>query len=182
MLAVVFFFAPVPDIQTEDDYSIGKKDETMGLRRRRTGKVARVPVYFLLWFNTIVLVCVFGMILWLILDTLLKMGARLVDVASRIPHPSSMTITADNSLLVVLAAAGCVVSLILAVVLIPFTVRMSHHSIWSHPHFSGATLAQFFYVAAQAGIFSFVINYMVWEVPPLPASWQRVQRSSREDQ
>ena len=28
-------------------------------------------------------------------------------------------------------------------------------------------MAQFFYVAAQAGIFSFVINYMVWEVPPL---------------
>jgi len=45
------------------------------------------------------------------------------------------------------------------------------HSIWSHPHFVLAVAAQFFYVAAQAGIFSFFINYMTAEVPPIPASW-----------
>jgi FHS family L-fucose permease-like MFS transporter len=33
-----------------------------------------------------------------------------------------------------------------------------------------AVAAQFFYVAAQAGIFSFFINYMTSEVPPIPAS------------
>lgn len=46
------------------------------------------------------------------------------------------------------------------------------HSIWAHPHFTLAVAAQFFYVAAQAGIFSFFINYMVAEPPPIPASWQ----------
>ena len=46
------------------------------------------------------------------------------------------------------------------------------HSIWSHPHFVMAVAAQFFYVAAQAGIFSFFINYMTSEVPPIPGSWQ----------
>jgi FHS family L-fucose permease-like MFS transporter len=45
------------------------------------------------------------------------------------------------------------------------------HSIWSHPHFVFAVVAQFFYVAAQAGIFSFFINYMTAEPPPIPASW-----------
>ncbi|MBI4905449.1 MAG: MFS transporter [Acidobacteria bacterium] len=45
------------------------------------------------------------------------------------------------------------------------------HSIWSHPHFVMAVAAQFFYVAAQAGIFSFFINYMTAEVPPIPTSW-----------
>src|ERR1039457_6674203 len=45
------------------------------------------------------------------------------------------------------------------------------HSIWQHPHFVGAVAAQFFYVAAQAGIFSFFINYMTAEVPAIPASW-----------
>jgi FHS family L-fucose permease-like MFS transporter len=45
------------------------------------------------------------------------------------------------------------------------------HSIWSHPHFAMAVAAQFLYVAAQAGIFSFFINYMTSQVPPLPASW-----------
>jgi FHS family L-fucose permease-like MFS transporter len=45
------------------------------------------------------------------------------------------------------------------------------HSIWKHPHFSIAVAAQFLYVAAQAGIFSFFINYMTEEVPSIPASW-----------
>lgn len=45
------------------------------------------------------------------------------------------------------------------------------HSIWSHPHFVLAVAAQFFYVAAQAGIFSFFINYMTSEVPAIPSSW-----------
>jgi len=48
-------------------------------------------------------------------------------------------------------------------------------SIWSAPHFTGATISQFLYVAAQAGIFSFFINYMVEEVPAigesLKSSW-----------
>lgn len=49
------------------------------------------------------------------------------------------------------------------------------NSLWSAPHFTGATIAQFLYVAAQAGIFSFFINYMVEEVPAISenmkASW-----------
>ncbi len=45
------------------------------------------------------------------------------------------------------------------------------HSIWSHPHFVMAVAAQFLYVAAQAGIFSFFINYMTSQTPPLPDAW-----------
>ena len=45
------------------------------------------------------------------------------------------------------------------------------HSIWSHPHFVMAVAAQFFYVAAQAGIFSFFINYVTSQTPEIPASW-----------
>jgi Fucose permease len=48
----------------------------------------------------------------------------------------------------------------------------SKRSLWSHPHFVGAIGAQFFYVAAQAGIFAFFINYMTTETPPVPAAWQ----------
>jgi len=44
-------------------------------------------------------------------------------------------------------------------------------SIWSHPHFVMAVAAQFLYVAAQAGIFSFFINYMTSQTPPIPDSW-----------
>jgi MFS transporter, FHS family, L-fucose permease len=51
-----------------------------------------------------------------------------------------------------------------AVFLWGYSQRLTTHSIWAHPHFSGATMAQFAYVAAQAGIFSFFINYMT-EIP-----------------
>ena len=83
-------------------------------------------------------------------------------------------------------AGVCVVVLILAVVFyfanVP-DVRMKddYHlddagtdtarSIWTHPHFVGAVVAQFLYVAAQAGIFSFFINYMTSQAPPVPGAW-----------
>jgi FHS family L-fucose permease-like MFS transporter len=55
------------------------------------------------------------------------------------------------------------------------TASSVRRSIWSHPHFTGAVAAQFFYVAAQAGIFSFFINYIVEEMPSislgLSSSW-----------
>lgn len=46
------------------------------------------------------------------------------------------------------------------------------HSIWSHAHFVMAVVAQFLYVAAQAGIFSFFINYMTSQVPVVPHAWE----------
>ena len=88
-----------------------------------------------------------------------------------IPHPSTLVITAENALAIVLGAAGCLAAAVLAVVMGRAAGRLSHDSVWWRPHFSGATLAQFLYVAAQAGIFSFLINYMTSEPPSLPASW-----------
>jgi MFS transporter, FHS family, L-fucose permease len=58
-------------------------------------------------------------------------------------------------------------------------------SIWSHPHFVGAVAAQFFYVAAQAGIFSFFINYITEEMPSislgLSSSWFFKERAVLRD-
>lgn len=45
--------------------------------------------------------------------------------------------------------------------------------IWAHPHFVLAVVAQFLYVGAQAGIFSFFINYMTADTPPIPTSWSQ---------
>jgi FHS family L-fucose permease-like MFS transporter len=55
-----------------------------------------------------------------------------------------------------------------AVFLWMYSQKLTAHNIWAHPHFSGATIAQFFYVAAQAGIFSFFINYMISDAPAIP--------------
>jgi len=46
--------------------------------------------------------------------------------------------------------------------------------LWQQPHFSMAVLAQFLYVAAQTGIFSFFINYIVSDMPTLSESVARV--------
>ncbi len=46
--------------------------------------------------------------------------------------------------------------------------NLSSKSVWAYPHFSGSTIAQFFYVAAQAGTFAFFMNYVTEELPPLP--------------
>lgn len=46
-------------------------------------------------------------------------------------------------------------------------------SLWSRPHFVMAVVAQFFYVAAQAGIFAFFINYVVSEVPAVGDGWRK---------
>jgi FHS family L-fucose permease-like MFS transporter len=51
------------------------------------------------------------------------------------------------------------------------------HSIWTHPHFVMAVAAQFLYVAAQAGIFSFFINYMTSQVPAVPTTWDAAMRN-----
>ena len=51
------------------------------------------------------------------------------------------------------------------------TAAATKRSIWSRPHFWMAVIAQFLYVAAQAGIFSFFINYMTSQVPAVAQSW-----------
>jgi FHS family L-fucose permease-like MFS transporter len=51
------------------------------------------------------------------------------------------------------------------------TTPGTSRSIWTHPHFVLAVAAQFLYVAAQSGIFSFFINYMTSQMPAIPASW-----------
>src|ERR1700736_5947973 len=52
------------------------------------------------------------------------------------------------------------------------------HSIWSHPHFVFAVIAQFLYVAAQAGIFSFFINYVTSQVPEIPSTLDAAVQNS----
>lgn len=52
--------------------------------------------------------------------------------------------------------------------------------LWKHLHVSGGVIAQFLYVAAQAGIFSFFINYITSDMPPAPASLARLLQGMRD--
>jgi FHS family L-fucose permease-like MFS transporter len=147
VLAVIFWFAKVPDIKTKDDYHL---DDSNGEAAPSARQFSRLMVYVLLWLNSVVLIFACGMILWVILSTV---GAS------------------ESTMHRVFWYGGALALVAAAAVLAPVAKNISHHSIWSHPHFTGATLAQFFYVAAQAGIFSFFINYMTSEMPGIPATW-----------
>jgi fucose permease len=145
ILAIIFWFADVPDIKAEDDYHLDDKEAETPAERQ----LNRPLIYVLLCLNAVLLAGVFGMISSLILSAC-QVDERLL----------SWVVYGGPAILVALSA----------VLFIPLTAKMSHHSIWSHPHFSGAVFAQFLYVAAQAGIFSFLINYMTSEVPAMAAS------------
>jgi fucose permease len=172
LLAVVFFFAPVPDVKAEDDYHIDDKDDSNADAAPAARQVNRGLSYALLLGNAAALIGVFVFIFWLVLDNL-HLGSKMVGLASAIPHPSSLAVSEENSIGIVLATGACLAFFLAALALLGLTRRLTHHSIWSHEHFTGATLAQFFYVAAQCGVFAFFINYMVSETPSLPASWMK---------
>ena len=165
LLAVVFYFAPVPDIKPEDDH---RAEEGGGVVARHANSGL---VYALLLGNVAVLLCILGMILWIVLGSL-GVGATLLGAWSGVPYARAVVSTPESALMATLALGACIAVAVAAVVLRRQMPRIPAESIWSHAHFSGATLAQFFYVAAQAGIFSFLINYMTAEPPGLPQAWR----------
>lgn len=147
LLAAVFFFAKVPDVKSRDEYHLEEKNQESDGEDR---EIPRGLVYLLMLLNSAVLIFACGMILWVILQT----------------------VGLDETTLNTIMWAGGVVAIAAAALLLIRQARqIKHHSVWSHPHFTGAIVSQFFYVAAQAGIFSFFINYMTEEVPAIPASW-----------
>ena len=147
VLAAIFFFAEMPDVKTEDDYHLDDKQQKTTDDEGK--EVDRPLVYAMLWLNSITLMGAVGVIVWLILSSL---------------HLGEETV---NRMLTV---GGISIAVLAAVVLAPYSRKVTAHSVWAHPHFTGAIMAQFFYVAAQAGIFSFFINYMTSELPALPSS------------
>jgi len=150
VIAVVFYFSNVPDIKAKDDYHLDDKEQRGGPRQVAERSFSRPLVYVLLWLNAAVLILASGMILWVVLST--------IGVS-------------DSTMTRMLWIGGVGLLAASAAILAPVAKNISHHSMWSQPHFSAAVLAQFFYVAAQAGIFSFFINYITTETPAIPGSW-----------
>src|SRR5664280_2260515 len=73
VIAVIFYFANVPDIKSQDDYHLDESDagntaETLAAPVAER-EFSRGLVYLLLWLNSAVLIFSCGMILWVILST-----------------------------------------------------------------------------------------------------------------
>jgi MFS transporter, FHS family, L-fucose permease len=142
ILAVIFFFADVPDIKTEDAYHTDDAAQTGNLEMQ----CGRGLIFLLMVLN----VCIIGFATYMILHLILPAcDVSEATAAKIIPYIVGVPIA------------------VAAILLFRTSQKIDAHSIWAHPHFSSATICQFCYVAAQAGIFSFFINYMIAEVPAI---------------
>jgi FHS family L-fucose permease-like MFS transporter len=161
ILAIVFFFCNLPDIKSEDEFHLDDKDADSS----RAQPIARRGAALgLLWLNVLVLSFAVAMIISAIVAIPL-VSTKIAGALGKVLEEGK---TYENPALLIaflgFATAGTGAFL-------AKKKRVTNYSIWSHPHFSGATLAQFFYVAAQCGIFAYFINYMTKELPAFDASW-----------
>lgn len=149
VLAVIFSFCKLPDIKSEDEFHL---DDTSPSGSSAVAN--RGLSMALLWLNIVVLSVAVGMIF---------------SAVAAIPAVYNVTHLSEFNALLIASGA------ILAIGTVTMALKkrsITQHSIWSHPHFSGATLTQFFYVAAQCGIFAYFINYMTSQIPVVPDSWK----------
>lgn len=160
ILAVIFFFSKLPDIKSEDEFHLDEKDAPGS----STAPVAhRGMAMFMLWVNAIVLSFAVGMII----SAIVAIPAVSAKIAGMLGKTLGEKQTYENQALLI---ATLIFGIIATVIFLAKQSKITTHSIWSHPHFSGATLAQFFYVAAQCGIFAYFINYMTKEIPAFDAA------------
>ncbi|TAE76897.1 MAG: MFS transporter [Verrucomicrobia bacterium] len=163
ILAVVFSFCKMPDVASEDEFHVDDKTPAATAAPAANRGIAMG----LLWLNIVVLAVAVGMIFSAIV-AIPSVGAKLGMTENQALWYASG----------ILAAIGTMVFFLK-------NGKITNHSIWSHPHFSGATLTQFFYVAAQCGIFAYFINYMTSQIPPVSeslktgafASWFEVHKN-----
>lgn len=161
VLAVTFFFSKLPDIKSEDEFHLDDKDAPGSA----PAPVAnRGTAMLLLWLNIVVLSFAVAMII----SAVVAIPAVSQKIAGALGKTLAEKATYENQALLI---ATLIFGIIGTVVFLGKQSRITNHSIWSHPHFSGATLAQFFYVAAQCGIFAYFINYMTKEIPAFDNSW-----------
>ena len=146
VLAVIFYFANVPDIKTEDLYHTEDIGSNAASETHHGRSYNRGLMFVLMFLN----VCALAFALYMLLKLILP----------------ACNVSAEQTNQIVPILVG-VPLFIVGAMLVPVSRKMTFHNIWAHPHFSSATLAQFFYVAAQAGIFSFFLNYIVSEMPAI---------------
>jgi len=139
ILAVVFLRARMPDLTPPDDYHLAETDSD-----EPSATYNRPLSLALIWLNLLILSASTGMI---------------ISAIATIFDPDE-----SHALRIFLAGSG-VVMLIATVIFFLRRHALTPHSIWAQPHFSSATIVQFFYVAAQAGVFAYFINYMTSQAP-----------------
>ena len=139
VLAVVFSRANLPDVVAEETVPEGNSSSDTAVA---TGSGGGATTF--VWLNLLVLSASIGMI-----------AAAVATIRSL-----------DEALALKVFGITAVVVLIGGTVLLAArSGAVKRSALWGRPHFSAATLAQFFYVAAQSGIFAYFINYVTSQGP-----------------
>lgn len=165
ILIVIFIKSKMPDVK-----------EDKGSHQHTGNEAAKVDVFGKQSLLSTILLYVCAILLSFALGMIVRFFVQLFYMdRETLANPEAM---ADLNYM--LKWVFNIVTVLVGIVSIIFITikrkKLIHESsIWSAPHFTGATIAQFLYVAAQAGIFSFFINYMVEEIPSIgegiKASW-----------
>ena len=158
ILIIAFLKSKMPDV-TEDD------------NLNAEAEVAKVDVFGQQNRMSTILLYVTAILFSFALGMIVRFFVQIFYMdRETLANPEAMT--ALNKMLTWIFNSVTSTVIIISVVFIRLRGKKLIHksSIWSAPHFTGAAIAQFLYVAAQAGIFSFFINYMVEEVPAIGES------------
>ena len=150
VLAGLFLMSKMPDVISEDEFHLDDSDKSIAYAPPANRGFAMT----LLWLNIAVLSVAIGMIFSAIV--------AIPAVSQKLGLSESQALWYASGALLVIGT----------LVFFTNSNKITNHSIWSHPHFSGATLTQFFYVAAQCGIFAYFINYMTSQIPAIPDSFK----------
>ena len=160
VLIIAFIKSKMPDVVEEDHKNDNPESET-----------AKVDVFGQQSMLSTILLYVCAILLSFALGMIVRFFVQLFYMdRETLANPEAM-VALDHLLTRVFYSATSIVGVASIIFITVKREKLIHkNSLWSAPHFTGATIAQFLYVAAQAGIFSFFINYMVEEVPAISES------------
>ncbi len=163
VLIILFLKSKMPDVTEDDNSGAETEAEKVDVFGQK-----RLMSTILLYVTAILFSFALGMIVRFFVQVFYMDSETLANAEAMVAL--NHTLTRIFYIVTAVAGIGSI-----AFIALKRGKLIHKNSLWSAPHFTGATIAQFLYVAAQAGIFSFFINYMVEEVPSISesmkASW-----------
>ncbi|MDP3644244.1 MAG: MFS transporter [Bacteroidota bacterium] len=164
VLIITFIKSKMPDVVEDDNNNNNSGSDT-----------GKVDVFGQQSLLSTILLYVCAIIFSFALGMIVRFFVQLFYMdRETLANPEAMVVL-NHTLTWIFNIVTCIVGVASIIFIMRKRGKLIHkNSIWSAPHFTGATIAQFLYVAAQAGIFSFFINYTVEEVPSIGESLKSI--------
>jgi len=164
VLIIAFIKSNMPDVK-EDEHE----------NTRANGETSKVEVFGQQSLLSTILLYVCAILFSFALGMIVRFFVQLFYMdRETLANPEAM-ITLNQTLSLIFYVATAIFGIASLIFITLKRNKLIHKdSLWSAPHFTGATISQFLYVAAQAGIFSFFINYAVEDFPAISESLKSI--------